>query len=625
MGLNFNSSNIVFGQDKELAKPEWADESFRQKTYPDALYYIYYEEIAVNKKDVESFKKKLEENLKQGLSQNIYNAISVKNSSNTFQVNNSILNSFAQSFSSNTSITSNVILTSAVIYTQPDVRKKICYGLIIVAKRELAKFYSAIIQNNITTIGYQIKSSDNTSTSDELRKIIISAESLISDAENQINILTSIDPSQDISFYTHQLGECRISLGMLKNRVNTKEIEEDVQNAEKLFKNAEYEKALTLFIRVLIVNPNNERAKTGKAESLDYIDIETMKNIVCFENKNQFDFALEKLDYLFKLDKSFISKYTDLYNKLAEKFFQKSIENIQSSLKYNDANQAELVYDKASPYAILNKNKFDALGEKIAKLKLKNDIANIRQCMYKSQFEDAYRLLTKTQRQNTYNPKLLKLGNAIDNNLYRKSKCDFKLTRPHLYCLKLGYNVWTEFYPIKNISNNIEGISRITPFYSIALYRKINIKEKFAKKNRDISNSNLIGVKFGVLDQSNQFILNNKIDTISYKIANKFLCETQLSFLAWKFLNLNIGVLTNTSLTKMNKSNIYYYSSTAGFKIPIWVFDFDLNIKYFTDLKAQNLLVLESGISLNFNLKRKFNKKNKESIWTEIKNIKSKY
>ena len=610
--------NDIFSQEIKIGNPTWTIESERNKLYPNENFYVFYKEENITaKRNLDEEEKKLKDNLKTGLTSNIYESINNNSKLKTYE-NNATFN---QSYSSEIAISSEVTLTSTETTTFYDKKNKKLYGLITVKKTVLSDFYFYRIKNKNMLIGDEINATENDYTSDALRNGIKNIESKIIEVENSINILTAIDANRDLTDHLMELGKHRNALGELRKKVNTKEIEEDIQKAERWIKDNKYSDALTIFQSVLILNPENERAIRGQKEVIEYIENNYLKKITEYQNLNQYDKAIDELYNLFKIDISLEFKYKELYDKIGSEFFKKTMVDIHAALKYNNPIQAELLYKKAAPFAANNKWEFERLGNEIYKLKLKYDIANIKLQVYNNNFNQAYSLLAIAQRDYIFCKKLQKLNNNIDGIMYKETKQNLKLEREHLYCFKIGVTAWSDFYTIENFQHGFNNLSRLTPVYSFSIYRKINIKKKISEKSKDISSSNLIGLKIGYSDLTNPYYIEKDTNYISH-ISKKYIYEPQLSFLIGRCLNFNIGILASPPKSIFNIKDILFCSTTLGFKIPIRRLNFDLNAKYFTDLGSKNIFLVEAGLSFNFNFKRKFNNDDKKAIKTNIKNIK---
>jgi hypothetical protein len=88
--------------------------------------------------------------------------------------------------------------------------------------------------------------------------------------------------------------------------------------------------------------------------------------------------------------------------------------------------------------------------------------------------------------------------------------------------------------------------------------------------------------------------------------------------LVLRCFNLNYGVFFD----KSGFSGINFYSTTFGLKIPLWRFDLDMNAKFISDYKSEHHFLIEGGLSLNFDFKKKFTQKDRDQLKLNIQNYK---
>ena len=113
-----------------------------------------------------------------------------------------------------------------------------------------------------------------------------------------------------------------------------------------------------------------------------------------------------------------------------------------------------------------------------------------------------------------------KLNLKLDKAIYKYEKKQLLNERPHLYSFKLGIEFlnsipnFNDFftYNYKYLPDPTRNL--IIPYYSFELYRKFKIKVLKSSNGRDRSRSNLLGIKFGMLDNSNKFNLLDSIPLI---------------------------------------------------------------------------------------------------------------
>ena len=84
------------------------------------------------------------------------------------------------------------------------------------------------------------------------------------------------------------------------------------------------------------------------------------------------------------------------------------------------------------------------------------------------------------------------------------------------------------------------------------------------------------------------------------------------------FVFLNYGLFLN----KIDNYTGAFFTTTFGFKIPIWRLNLDMNLKYLSDYQAEHHFLMEGGISLNFNYIKQFVREDKVQLKLNIENYK---
>ena len=616
---------------KEQEEPLWLKKA-------DSIYkpdnFIYLRTLNCKKEqDVDKIVDDFTQELKKRLAQNIYTSIE---SSRTLKTNETKVNNesvYTGTSVSDISIQSKVDLTVPVLEKYFDKKKKKVHVIIIQSKQKLKDAYVKKIKLLMSDVEGEIYQRFEDKRTDEIVKAKLRLENKIKSVSDKINFFSFLVDASDVradQFQT-KLTSLKLKVSDLSRLINNKSFEDDYARAQQLFNENNCEGAYSEVQRLLIRNSSDERVISLRDQAVE-CQTDDMKNEVHDAYaKKQYEKCLTIYEKLIRLnakygkdehfitlrDKAFKDYISDKFQKV-ENFIEidvRKAENILKSIKWFGlpADSYKPTYDD---FDTRIKTKINAQLE----LEFKNHINN-------KEFRKAHNAIVEISG-NSVNNDVKDITQQLSKKWEKKVKIHSKklmlYERPHLYALKFGMSFLTPTRSNLDLKNtNIlnsfqENSDVLYPYYSLGLYRKFKINPKFTNKNhRDKSSSYLVGIKLGMQDFSNPFKISEPIDS-SIRINESLNYEIQLSTLMLRCFNLNYGVFFD----KSGLSSINYYSATFGLKIPIWRFNFDVNAKYISDYKSEHHFLIEGGLSLNFNFKKKFTQEDRDQLKLNIQKYK---
>jgi hypothetical protein len=619
-------SFVLFSQN-DGSVPTWVEHA--DSVYkPDNFTYQTVRNCK-KKQDVVKLKEEFTEELKKRLASNIYTSIDSKRrlTTNETKINNQFI--FTGSSESDVSMQSKVDLTQYQVLDFFDKKEKKLHLIIVQNKEKLKNAYDKNIRRLLYDIDGEASQRFQDKRTDEIvrakKQLEVSLRS-IADKINFFGFLVDVSDNRADQFQ-QRLTELRLQVSDLSGLINDKSFEEDYARAQQLFNEGNCKGSYSEVQRLLIRNSSDERViglrdkvvecQTREMENAvhdAYAKKQYEKCLTIYESLIRLNSKYDKDEHFIELrDKAFRDYISDKFNKVENciDLDIRKAENILNSIKWFGL--------PADDY----KSKYDDFDTRIKtkvneqlELEFKNHINN-------KKFREAHAAIVEIS------------GNSINNDikdvtLKLKKQWESEATsylkklllknRPHLYSMKFGLSFLTNSISNAALENaNVwntfkENSDYLYPYYSFALYRKFNIKTKFSQKShRDKSSSYLIGLKLGLQDYSNAYKISEPDDSL-FSINNNLNYELQLSSLVLRCFNLNYGVFFD----RTGLANINLYSATFGLKIPIWRFDFDLNAKYISDYKSEHHFLVEGGISLNLNFKKKFVQSDRDQLKLNI-------
>ena len=139
-------------------------------------------------------------------------------------------------------------------------------------------------------------------------------------------------------------------------------------------------------------------------------------------------------------------------------------------------------------------------------------------------------------------------------------------------------------------------------------------RKRLLKKDIYKFNSNLIGLRLGIIDNHSRLFSNNRIYSDSNSKISDFY-TLQLSMHLFKIFNLNYGIIKSEFDLKFDN---YLHRLGLGIKIPIGPLNLNLNVNYMSNYEAIHLMNIESGLVLNFNFLKNFKKNDKNTAMNII-------
>ena len=633
----FFTSHIVFSQENNIVIPLWII-----KAKADSIYkkdnFISLISIDCKSKELEKKKKEYTPRLKTRLASGIYSTIESELRTTSNETTSNETSTFTSTYKSNISMATKVDLTDFEVKVYFDKKKEKLHLIIIQNKKKLKVAYESKIKISLTDLMGDVKQNFEYKRKDQLVSEKGEMEKKARLISEKIQFFTFLSASSGdkaldkaLQFQT-DLNSYKITISNLTALINDKAFEEKFSDAQKLFNDgdcrASYAKLQELFIenssdkRVLTLLEESRSCQTDKMER--EVNDEYAKHN--YENSIIIIDELIELNARYKEDEHYIKLKSVAFDKYINKKFQQ-IDNIIEV----DFNEAEGVFVSIKWYGQSSeqyKSKYDSYDCSIRQKKTNDLKLKFKNHIHKDEFREAHQIILKIFK-NSENGDVqettFQLNKKWEKKVKKYAKKKMLFDRPHLYSLKLNASLFSptiSYEQLKNPNDFLNSLDRNTnylyPYYSIAFYRKFNEKAKFGLENhRDKSSSYLIGIKAGIQDVINGIHLQGPKDTL-IGINNKLNYEFQISSLLLRCLNLNYGLFLN----KIDNSTGSFFTTTFGFKIPIWRFDLDMNLKYLSDYRSEHHFLMEGGISLNFNYIRRFVREDKDQLKLNIENYK---
>lgn len=619
-------SFVLFSQN-DGSVPPWVENA--DSVYKPENFTYQTVRNCKKKQDAVKLKEEFIEVLKNRLASNIYTSIDSKRrlTTNETKINNQFIST--GSSESDISMQSKVDLTQYQILDYFDKKKKKLHLIIIQNKNKLKNAYD----KNIRRLLYDIEGEASQRFQDKRTDEIVRAKKQlevrlrsIADKINLFGFLVDVSDNRADQFQ-QRLTELRLQVSDLSGLINDKSFEEDYARAQQLFNDGNCEASYSEVQKLLIRNSSDERVIGLRDKAVECQTREMENAVHDAYAKKQYEKCLTIYESLIRLNAKYDKDehFIELRDKAFRDYISDKFSKVENCIDL-DIRKAENILNSIKWFGLPAddyKPKYDDFDTRIKtkvneqlELEFKNHINN-------KKFREAHAAIVEISGNSINNDVkdiTLKLKKQWESKVTSYSKKLLLKNRPHLYSMKFGLSFLTNSISNAALENaNVwntfkENSDYLYPYYSFALYRKFNIKTKFSQKShRDKSSSYLIGLKLGLQDYSNVYKISEPDDSL-FSINNNLNYELQLSSLVLRCFNLNYGVFFD----RTGLANINFYSTTFGLKIPIWRFDFDLNAKYISDYKSAHHFLVEGGISLNLNFKKKFVQSDRDQLKLNI-------
>lgn len=625
---------IVFSQNKEET-PNWVNSSNEQYKYLSCCFY-HCEKLPVSKDKFDEKKITLEQLLKTEISKKIQTSVRSLDIREVKQIDNNNKTELQSNYSSSNTISTNVRTlgnTYQLEFWPKNYNKHLKYitGYIKIDRADLEREYSNIVKNELSVLEAELEVNLEESN-ENLLKISERINVSMSNVSNDLNILTSLITDSDYSIYQQKFIDLKRKNGQLMNKIIGKEFENNYRKANRLLQEKNCIKAYELLNKLNIINPNDNRVSDDKITALHCLETGMLSRITAFENKNEFEDALFTLDSICWLLPKYIKLYENKKANLISNYFEKKFMQIDNVIQTN-IDEAKKMHDGIQFFGSdkykNDYNRYDQLIKKKRKSRLRLEFEYQKD---KKQFHAASKTLIQIS--NDYlgskniSKEIRKLNKGLESSIYSYEKNELQKDRPHLYCMKLGYNILTPPIPLNDIIedpnylNNVaeNNLNFLTPYYSFELYRKFKIRTSYTKKHRDNSAANMIGIRIGLLNNASNYDISKSSDSIIVIPPKNDFGEIQLSGIFLKWCHISYGIMVPTTATETSNLPVLIYTSNLGLKIPLWKFDLNANIRYNSDYNTNknNNFFIEGGLSLNINFYKKFNKEDKREVLVRI-------
>ncbi len=608
-------NSVLFAQDS----PSWVYTDEEQK-YTNCCYYYKTEIKGVDKDNFGLQHQKLIQNLKLELSKKINTNVKSTDISETRQIQGNDNLHYQNNYNSKNTISTDISLPECEIKTWPtDNTKKVktIYGYIKLEKENLAQLYIKKFQFDKTILLGELTTNIETSN---LTEMLVKINETISKLENDLNILTSIGLNENYNTLYEEFVSLKQQKSEFISRIIGKEFEDKYKEANKLLIEKKCEMSYNMLQDLYTTNPEDERIKLDRAQALQCIESNLMNRLSYHENRLDYESALYTIDSLIWISPEFEKMMKSRKEKLISGYFNYKFQTIKNVIQTN-SEEAKRIHSEMNFFGSDRfKEKYNDIGEIINKINQNKLTNSFYHFIDNNQYENASSVLVQMSKdyglKKDISNTIKRLNSKLENSIFKFEKKNLLATRPHLYCIKLGYS-----YQSLIDYNNPNGFSPdevklLTPYYSFELYKKINTKTKFSDRGRDKSRSNLIGIKLGYQTNTGSVINLTNNELVRSKIE---LGEAQLSGTLLRIFRLSYGV--NSPIEKLG--NDIKYTHDFGVRIKLLFFDLNAGMKYITDYESKGQLFYQGGLSLNINFVKKFNAEDRRAIAVKMEKWKN--
>ena len=631
LGIMFFTSHIILSQENKKP-PKWINFDKANSIYKKNNFFLL-DSIRLRKSKIKKFKEEKIHVYKKRLAANIHTRIDQKIQKSSYEKTTNQSSSFDETMEVKVLMDSEVDLINCIVKYHFDKKKKLLFFIIIQNKKTLQLAYEKRIGSLLIELSGDVSQKFEYKTKAQIvldKKEMDKKVRVISEKIKFFGFLTT-SSIHTISKFQIDLNRYKMKISNLTLLINNKEFEDKFSSAQNDFNEKKCKNSYTKCQELLIENASDKRVLSLLEESKS-CQIDKMEKGEKSEfNKGNYEGCIIIIDELTDFNPKYkeISYYIKRKSSAFEKYINKKFQQIDNIIEV-DINKAESILLSIKWYGLDPKNyksRYNNFSNKINKITTKNLKLKFKNRMNKGEFREAYQIILNVS-DNSQNRNVKKTTSKLNKKWTKKVKKDAKkkilFERPHLYSLKLNASLFSPTIDYKQLNNSndiLNSFNRNTnylyPYYSIAFYRKFNIDTIFGSKNRDRSYSNLIGIKAGIQDVTNGIYIQGPKDTL-FGINNNMNYEFQISSLLLRFLNLNYGLFLN----KIDNYTGAFFTTTFGFKIPIWRLNLDMNLKYLSDYQAEHHFLMEGGISLNFNYIKQFVREDKVQLKLNIENYK---
>gem|GEM_PF-3810626 len=609
-------SPFAYGND-DNALSKWTDPYYRNKMYPDKHYFVAVsEQEKVYRWQRADEEKKMTEELKRDLSQNIYINVRSEEHYSVSSFTHRDQSQHTERFSSEILIKSDIDLAGSEVKFHYDRRNRTLYGIIFIEKSVLADHYLEILQREGNVLKRQLINNAHAYTDAALtRKYIASYERSFERIITYSNII--IASGQSLPAHISSLtGRIRSQIDEVYQHLDHDYFSRKLRQANNQLLRGDNKAAYINFAELSLINPDNEIVRSGLSESKTKLENQYLANIQRYENNERYHDAIVKYDELFRLLPDIRNYHLKFYHELEQKAFDHYSQRLNTLLRNNNLDAMRMLIDKLSLYSHIDIDAYRRLKE------------SVEQSMARSLFEQA-RIHYQNER---YKRSISTISNALTldnraryrrldkrarNKIYKQRLRSLKKTRPHKYALQIGAGLQNNMdmydYYIANEDFNTTFISA----YTAGLYRKFNISPDVRSNGRDRSEANIIGLKYSYINLKNPICPDNGI--VSTQEHN--LQELELVFGLTNRINLSFGVVVDDINKNALPPQFKYYTGTLSVRRCFLPLEFSFNIKGYVTPEMKIYPVLNLGTNININIKRQVNRHDRREIRYNVSNL----
>jgi hypothetical protein len=618
ISISFSQSNL---------KPDWVNNVENQKKiFPvDSFFYIHDFIDCNDEKNYKSTKDKLILDLINKLAGKIQTSVKSVTNNNSSQLSSNNGSSFLSVHNKTSQLivkVDNLPYENPIIWPEEYLKsEKKIFGIIAVSKSKLVSTLKVKVDVELKELEIQLGRSPKLKTNSELEVLIVKSEESFDNVLNNILLIGYVDSEFNSDSFFERLSNLQKKLDEFRAALSNKDFEDSYVRAKSYLDENKCYKAFNEFKILSRINSSDKRVIEDKQVALACINRNLIENIAQNNSNNNFVKSVELYDSLILLNPDEKELYIESRKKTIDDYFIQTFKLIDIYLEYN-LSEAKKVLDGIKVFGTDQYNdRIDEYRGKINSLFFKSRMLEFRNSLNTNDFSKANLLINLIGKENSnlnkITTKLTKMGKSLNRATYKFEKNNLLRIRPNQFCLQFGATLSSQYFNHKllngvtSFQDSKEVISpylnTLIPIYSIGFYKKFRIKTKISSNYWDLSKSDLLGFKFSYNDLNNQVSL--RPDSL-IKINLPYIYNFQLSSVFLRIFSFNYGLNSN-SLKDLEK---VYFSTSLGFKFPIWNFRLDFSANYLSDYKNQHLFSIEAGLIYNLNLKKNFSSKDRDYV-----------
>jgi tetratricopeptide (TPR) repeat protein len=608
----------------------WTNSSFRKSKYPEESYYSDYRVVdCKHRKYMEQQRMDLESQMREQLSSKIVTNIKTESISNQSQMNSGSGGGFYSQNTYQSIQNSFTTLTNITTYHDYDPLQRKLHMIIFVKKDELRRSYASSIKQQIMSaqsLANSIKGADGGRESKAYNEYMNELNSKKKKIDTDLEVLGILNKDED--GLSDDMDEINILYSTLVTDINglllrysSSYVNDLVNQGNTKMLNKDYLGAIEKYNQVLVFSPSNADALANKKTCVDILVNEKSKKVDSYELAENYESALDELHSITDLDPTLYERYKTRDQDLQSKFFEKSIDEIDRLIKYENIALASTKFSKIEPYAQLDIKRYNTIKARLEDLRVKNEQKSITEAIYNKNYTTALSMINSVNRDFPFNDDVIALRNQVSYLIYKDKRKEFLRDMPTRLIFEFNFSLANRPSQFVNdnsikIENSDYLFDDLFSFYQLGFYRKFNIKPKGTNgDNKSKFRYSQYGIRLGYLNTGSG-IYDLQGDTLNFETPK--LTTICGSVISRRFLMFNLGVAATQDSTGLNLKNITLGLGEIGFRIPFGPVHLTADVSTYTDFDSSYLVFARAGLSINIGANRKFTKADRENIRNQI-------